>query len=1027
MIRTIIEFAIKKPVLNHFLLLFLLILSAFAYRDISKEIFPPSKLDAVSITGSYSGASSDLLDKMAVEKIEDDLANLSEAQKITSSVKNGYFNITVTLKKGFNAKDVKDDIKDIVTNSKKNLPSDMDEPVVKEVEHTFPLVTVAIFGDAKKELLLDVATKLKSDISKLEDLSNILINGNSDKEIVIAFDNSKIDAYGLNRPEVINQLSKISSIFPSGTIKDKSGHYYISTVNGEKDIKKLQKIILKIGSKKIYLKDIATVELKYGDVSTISHFNAKRNIAVSINKSEEGDSIELVKRIKDILKEYKEDYKQLEFDTYTDTSIWIKNRLNTVVSNILFGLFLLFLALLFFINRTIAIVVAIGIPTSFMIALAWAEYLGYSMNMLTLLGALIALGMLVDEAIVVGENIYRHMEMGKDRLNAAIDGALEVYPAVLTATATTVFAFLPLLMMTGETGKFMKMLPVMISILLVSSLFEAFFFLPLHAKQIFRVNTARKKTDYIWEKNKALYLWLLERFIRGKYLAILTLVVAIAGSTFLLVKNSKFQLLPDFDTTEIYIPGSVGVGHTIEETAQMVKAIEKKVMENTNMKTEVSSVSSTVGMKLDGQYRPQMEEYFFHIFVNLFERAPSNAFDKYINPHLSPKYDDSKMIRQRAAHSIEKELQELFKQESVRSNFVELNVYAPKAGIVKNDIEIAVSGKEKNIFESLEKIKSSLSNIKGVGNIADDSKTGDKEFKLKVNDYGASLGFNEQGILNELRSMYLEAEYAKMFDESGILKVKLESSDKDKKASLLAIKLQVAGTDRLVNLTDIVEITEIPIISEIIKENGKKIISVTASTRGITSSEVYLKLDKTLKELGQKVNIDIKGEQEENKKVQKEMAEAFVIAVILIFISLIWMFDSIVKSLVILSTIPLSMLGVLAGHMIMGINITMPSIIGMVGLAGVIVNDGIIMMDFIKKSNDPEELKKYALLRLRPILLTSITTVLGLSTLIFFASGQALILQPMAVSLGYGIIWATVLNLFYVPLMYRLIYLRKSF
>ena len=228
-------------------------------------------------------------------------------------------------------------------------------------------------------------------------------------------------------------------------------------------------------------------------------------------------------------------------------------------------------------------------------------------------------------------------------------------------------------------------------------------------------------------------------------------------------------------------------------------------------------------------------------------------------------------------------------------------------------------------------------------------------------------------------------------------------------------------------LKEVVEFKEISTLSQIFKEDGVAIQSITASLDGkLTSSEVYEQLNPILDKLKQKVNINIKGEEEENKKVQAEMGQAFIIAIILIFIALVWMFDSIIKSLIILSTVPLSVLGVLIGHFIMGLNLTMPGLIGIVGLAGVIVNDGIIMMDFIKKAKNIEELKELALLRVRPILLTSLTTILGLSTLIFFASGQSLILQPMAVSLGFGILWATILNLYYIPMLYRLIYLQKE-
>ena len=264
-----------------------------------------------------------------------------------------------------------------------------------------------------------------------------------------------------------------------------------------------------------------------------------------------------------------------------------------------------------------------------------------------------------------------------------------------------------------------------------------------------------------------------------------------------------------------------------------------------------------------------------------------------------------------------------------------------------------------------------------------------------------------------------------MFDNQGIIDIVFESKHRDILESLDTFSINTTSNQKVL-LKDVVEFIKVPSYSQIFKENNEQIISVTASLSNITSAEVFEKIDNEIKELRNDVKLVIKGEQEENEKVQKEMAQAALMAIVLIFMALIWMFDSFVKPLIILSTIPLSILGVLIGHLIMDINISMPSLIGMVGLAGVIVNDGIIMMDFIKKSKNIRDLVHYSKMRLRPILLTSITTVLGLGTLIFFSSGQALILQPMAVSLGFGLIWATVLNLYYVPMLYRIIYLRKS-
>ena len=1028
MISSIIDFSLKKPILNHFLLFFLFILAVFSYFKIPKEIFPPSSLDAISISGYYSGASSEILDKIAVNDIEDELLALSSADKISSTIKNGMFNIMVELKDGYEAQDEVEDVKDIITKIKPNLPSDMDEPTVKAIEHSFPLITVAVYSktnDHSREYLIEVAKEVKAEVMKLKDLSQVSVFGQSDRELRIIFNDEKIKAYGLQKTEVINQISNLTTIFPAGIIKDTAKHYYLSTFNGEKEIENIKNTLIRVSNQSLYLSDIADVKFTLGDVADKSHYNANTNIAVSINKGVNGDAIDLVKEIKQITKDFEKRYSELKFDTYIDTSIWIKNRLNTVVSNILFGLGLLFLALLLFINFRIALVVAIGIPTSFMIGLVFADYLGYSLNMLSLLGALIALGMLVDEAIVVGENIYRHMEMGKDKYTAARDGAIEMYPAVLTATATTIFAFLPILLMTGQTGKFMQILPIMISILLISSLLEAFFFLPLHAKQILKVSHEDRKSHKVWDFNYNLYGKILETLLKGRYLALALFIGVILAGTFILGSQQKFKFMPTFDSTQVYVSGSVGVGKDIEQTEEMVYALERKIMEELDFGKTVDSVTSVTGFKLDGKNQPQYEEFYFQIFVNLYERAPQNFFEIYINPYLSPKYDDENMKRTISAQDIEIKLKDILQEDLQSDRFDEIKVFVPQTGIVKNDIEIAVFGDNQKVRDAVKTLKDSLSNINGVSNIADDALVGNYEIKFKVNSYGQNLGVTEQSILNELRPNYMKSSYSKMFDENGIVDVVFESKDKDSLESLDNFEVTTASGSKVL-LKDIAEFIKIPAYSQIFKEDSNQIISVTASLTDVTSSDVYLKLDNTLKDLRDNVFLEIKGEQQENEKVQREMGQAAIIAIILIFIALVWMFDSMVKSLIIISTIPLSILGVIIGHMIMGINITMPSMIGMVGLAGVIVNDGIIMMDFIKKAKSLKDLVYYAKMRLRPILLTSVTTVLGLSSLIFFASGQSLILQPMAVALGFGILWATILNLYYVPMVYRIIYLRKD-
>jgi multidrug efflux pump subunit AcrB len=1024
LIKSLVSFFISKSILNHILFLFLFLLGTFAYIKIPKEIFPPIKLDAISITGHYSGASPDILDKMAVQSIEDDLKNLSEISTLKSTIKNGLFSIKADLKDGADSDKALSDIKDIISTLKRDLPTDMDEPTVKKIVASFPLVNIAIASQADSQKLLEIATKLKYSLSSLENISDITIRGDVDRELVFKIQSKKVEALGINRDTIINSLSSLSSIFPIGFIKQKGDHLFISTFNGSKEIQEIKNTLITVGDKKVRIKDIADVAFSLSDPDQISHFNGINNVSVDINKAKQGNSISLVKQIRQKLKAYKSEYKDFEFDVYIDTSIWIRNRLNTVVSNILFGLILVGFSIFVFINARISFVVSIGIPTSFLIGLIATQLLGYSLNMLSLLGALIALGMLVDEAIVVAENIQRHLEDGDDPKTAAINGATEMFPAVLTATATTIFAFLPLLIMSGEMGVFMKILPIMITILLISSLFEAFFFLPLHAKEILKKEDKKNRNRHFWKWAKNKYTKILEFLLKWRKISLFSFVTVIFFLMSILLSNSKFQLFPEFDTTQIYISGKVDKNYALKETAELVTKIEKNLLGKLNS-NDIASITSISGFKLDNKSIPHISENFFHIFVNLHERTPDNFFNTYINPTLSPEYDDSDMIRQQSAKEIAKQIKELTKEFQTDKDFKEFNVVVPGAGIVESDIAISFWGDDKKVKQQINKLQTKIENIPSVSNISTDQEKGENELKLKVNAYGQSLGFNEKIISNSLKPLFLKAEISKMFYEGKLIRIKAQDNNKDRIETLKYLYISIPNSFKKVNLSEIVEFIQKPSFATLYKEDGKKIWTLSGSLdkEKLTSSEFLKMIAQDLKDIKKSgVEFEIKGEEKENKKIQKEMMEAAIIAIFLIFIALIWMFNSISLSLFVLSTIPLSLFGVLLGHLIMNINLTMPGMLGVVGLAGVVVNDGIIMIDFLRRANTHEEFIKKATLRLRPILLTSITTVLGLSTLILFASGQAVILQPMAISLGFGIAWATVLNLFFLPLLFAFVH-----
>jgi len=545
MIKKFLEFSIDRPVLNHLVMLLMFAMAIYAYKTIPKEIFPPSALDEIIVSGSYIGASADVLDKMAVKSIEDDLKSVSEIDTIFTTIQNGFFTIKAEILPGNDNQMVLGDVKDIIAKNKRDLPLDMDEPLAQIKVHDYPLILVAVAGGGSIKELVDGANDLKDRLTQIDDLADILIRGESDEEVLITLEQKKIDAYGLSKSAVYSAIASLSSIFPVGIVKAKGEHLYISTINGEKSKEKLEESLLSVNGKHFYLRDIASVRIGLAEALQLSHFNSKANVSLDIKKTKDGNAIELTKKVREVLVEYNKKYEgKLVFEAYTDTSIWIKNRLNLVSSNIIFGLILVMIALLLSLNVRIAFVVGIGIFTSFMIALIATELMGNSINMLSLMGALIALGMLVDEAIVVAENIYRHVEMGKSPREAAIVGASEMFPAILTATLTTVFAFLPLLIMTGKMGMFMKILPIMITILLISSLFEAFYFLPLHAKELLsigKIKKLQKEENKFWKSLKGAYKSILSKLLHFKGFALFLLVASIIFGTIAMKKITKFN------------------------------------------------------------------------------------------------------------------------------------------------------------------------------------------------------------------------------------------------------------------------------------------------------------------------------------------------------------------------------------------------------------------------------------------------------------------------------------------------------
>ncbi len=1016
----ILRFFLFNARLNYTLLIFIILLGVVAYNKMPKDVFPPIKLDKIVVAGGYAGSSVEILDKMAVTKLEDELRSLTGVSDMESSVKNSQFTIMITLDKGTDIDTTLNDTKDIISNVKRYFPSDMSEPTAQIAELNIPVIAVVVSSKTETvDGLIKIGKDIKRELSKIEGVSNINLYAENDQVLEINIDSKKVEMYGVDKSQLISQLKQFSYIYPAGEISETGNHIFISTLNGDRDIDEILNSRLKVADKTLLIRDIATASKHYKDNDILTRFNGESNIEMGIFKSESGDAIALAENVKQRIREINEIYPTIKIDTYNDASKIVRNRLNTVVSSIFVGIILVGLTVWILINGRVAFVVTIGIPTALLIGAFSIYLLGYSINIITLLGTLLILGVLVDDAVIVAENIQRHIQMGDDKLHSALVGTKEVLIPVLASSLTTAFAFYPMFVLTGEMGEFLKMIPVAVIALVFASLFESFIFLPIHARHTFK----NRVQELDWTPMNNLYRSILTVVVRRSKLFVPLFLIIIPLMTIMVFKTMKYQLFPEFDSDKMFIRGSFNVHHSVDEVSEKLKPIENALLD---MKEElqIKSVSLLAGYKNTTLGWVDIKPNVFEFFIELESRKPQNFIDSYVTPIFSLKDSSSPKIRDLDVAVIVERVKERLGGMNI-DGLEELLIIRDKPAVAKYDVEILLNTPDKELLqESLSSLNGELSKIDGILMFGDDAQEGIPELKLLPNQYGEMLGFSEGYLAQSLAPFFLGAEQGLGLSSEGIVQVVTQEEKSDSFQLFQNFQISTPDGKQMVALKDIAIFEHKHSFDSIFKDNGVAVKTVFANVNNevITATEVVEKLQPTIDMLQTKgVSISLKGEQEQNQRMKKELGMALIIAIFLIFITLLIMFNSFKSTLIILSVIPLSVLGAVVGHKIMGANFAMPSVIGILGLAGVVINNGVVMLDFIRSAKSFDEVLSRATLRLRPILITSITTFIGLSTLIFFATGQAVILQPIAISLGFGLLWGTVLNLIYLPALFAVL------
>ncbi|QFR43845.1 efflux RND transporter permease subunit [Sulfurimonas xiamenensis] len=1019
MFERIIKFFIENYKVNYMLFFLIFAVGIYSYTKIPKEISPTIEPDSITIRGSYQGASVDTLNTMAVQEIEDEVKNIIGVDAVSSVITPGKFSIILELDKRADKATVTRDAEDALSLIKENLPSDMDEPVIRGVAHSRSIMHVSILSsNVPRDELKELSKKFKTKLLSIKDVSDVTIFGDSELFYEVLIDEKKVNAYNLSVNEILRLFSEVSYIFPLGKIDNPKKQYYISTQSDKRFSRELENTILNINNQQIVLKDIATIKKRYEDASTLASMDGKNSITLAISQNPKGDAITIAEDINNLLSKMK--VKDVEFSVRMDSSTIIKDRLNIVISNILFGVLLITLLTAVLINIRMALVIALGIPTSFVMGAIYFYLTGHSININSLIGVLIAIGIIVDDAIVVSENIQQYIEKGYKAKEAAFLGVKEVAKPVVIASLTTIFSFIPLLMISGKLGEIVQLIPIAFSALVIASLLESFIFLPIHATHVLSPNSKTLS----WKKVNLLYQKALTFLVQYQKSFLLIFLIIVPLLIFYGVKKSKFQMFQPFDNSSINITFKADPATTLEDSLNIVQTLEKDILKNED-KFFVKHVSSTAGYRRSATGTTEIYPYVGYISLELHKMKPENFVDKYITPYLSFYYDPKERIRNISSQKISKDLRAWLKEQNYKERFHlnNLMVVENKMGNTKADIRIGVvSDDYQKAIKAVRTIEDSFSKIEGIEYFGDNIKVGTDEIKLKLNSYGEELGITEKLLGNYISKLYLSLKIATIYDGKELLDVKVKSLNfEDDLESFKRLEIPLPN-NTFVKLEDICEFEKITALEMLVKDDGHTNFYVFANVDSskITATEVLEKIEPTIQKLKKEgLMLKFKGEAEQKKSMQSEMILASIVAMVLIFISILYLFNSIRETLIVMSVIPFSILGVYIGHFIMGLNISLPSLIGALGLAGVIVNDGIIMMATIKVATHKDDIFTLAAKRFRPIILTSITTIIGLSSLMFFATAQAVTFQPLAIAIGFGLLWGTILNLFYLPILYN--------
>ena len=1060
------RYSVDNPVLVGVVMLAIIIGGVYSGLTLVREMFPESRPSQVMITTPYPGATPAEVEKGISIHIEEAVKDIEDIDKVETQISEGLSAIIVTMTS--EAKDIDQVVNDfkaaVDAIPRDELPEDAEETMVKKFEPMLPVISVAIYGEVNERELKDAGRKLRDDLLLLPGITDIDLGGTRKAELTVEVKPEKLIEYGVSLSAVAGAIHGENLDLPAGQVKTSGQNIAVRTLGETDDAGRIADTVVRTtpDGQYVRVRDLGRVIDGFEDADIIGRYNGKPAVDVTIFKSGDQDAIDIANKVKAFVagkrgEELERDsvqrikhalgieteldriYRQsandpylgrLEMEIHSNLARFIEGRLALLKRNGLWGLCLVFLSLLTFLNWRIAFWVMMGLVISICGAVMLMNAVGATLNLISMFGLIVVLGLIVDDAIVVGENVYARIERGEEPVLAAVRGTEEVTWPVIIAVLTTIGAFLPLLFIEGQIGDFMGVLPVVVTCALAVSLIESLSILPSHLAEWLRpvrqdmvqraprhrlARTVAPLREWqqrlVKERLGNHYERLLRKAVSYRYVTVAAVVaLLLIAMGFVRSGRVPFVFVQKMDSEMVTANLEMPVGTPIERTAEAMKVVEGAIMDLPEH--ELENLWTLIGSKLDIGQGGATSASRSHVAQAIIELST---------------VDD----RDRTSEEIVTALREATANIPGVNSVKYLTMHGGPGGA---EIEIEVTGeRQEDLIKIADALKDELGRFPGVFDIDDDFEAGRREVQIELLDSARPLNLTTRYLATEVRGAFygLEARTLQRDREDVDIRVRFPEERRRKIYELESMRIATPSGD-MVPFREVARIKEGQGYAAIRRVDQQRAVVVSADVdqSRANAEEIIAALAPTVARLEDEhpgTRVEFAGNKRETAKSFGSLKRDFLIALLVILVMLTGLFKSYAQPLVVLTAVPFGLNGAIAGHYIMGYPLTILSVIGLVALTGIVVNDALILVDFINKEIAKGKPVYEAVIsggkrRLRPILLTSLTTILGLAPLMAETSFQAKFLIPMAISISFGLAFATVLTLVVVPAIYMIVH-----